>query len=198
MAVEDALGMAGRAGRVAHRAGLVLVHVDELRGLRRGQERLVVERAFGARTGRVVDHDRVADGAHAPRHLLPGRPKALVHDHDLILRVLHDVGQVLGEEADVQRVQDGAQARHADVGLHVLLVVPAERGHARVGADAEAAQGGDEPARSRQHLGERRHPETVGRLRRHGLARVHALGVAHDHGDVEGTLLHQALHGEPP
>src|SRR3712207_8325135 len=65
--VDDALGVAGGAARVAHVGGRVLVRDAELDRLGVGEERLVVEdpRVVGdlAATAVVHDHD-VPDGLH--------------------------------------------------------------------------------------------------------------------------------------
>ena len=51
--------------------------------------------------------------------------------------VRRDVGDVVGVQAEVQGVRDHAADRHADVGLEVLVVVPAERPDAVAVAEPE-------------------------------------------------------------
>ena len=54
--------------------------------------------------------------------------------------MVDDVGELVGVEAEVERVEDAADERNAEVGLEVLAVVPAEGGDAVAGADAEVGQ----------------------------------------------------------
>ena len=85
-----------------------------------------------------------------------------VDDDDLVLGVVDDVGELLGEQPDVEGVQDRAHGRHGQVRLEVALVVPAERPHPVARTHPEP------PERRRQllgpagHLGERRRPVAVG------------------------------------
>src|SRR3712207_9401931 len=63
---------------------------------------------------------------------------------------LHDalpiyVGQLLGEQPDVQRVQHPAGARGGEVELEVALAVPAERPDPAVLADAQGVEHTAEP-----------------------------------------------------
>ena len=82
------------------------------------------------------------------RRSSPGTDKRLpqelderaVADDDPVLGVVGDVGDLLGEQADVERVQDGAHGRHREVGLEVLLVVPHERPDAVAFGDAAFRQ----------------------------------------------------------
>ena len=65
-----------------------------------------------------------------------------------VLGVVRDVGELLGEQPDVERVQHGAHRRHREVGLEVLGVVPLERADPLVPGDAQPAQGVGEPGRA--------------------------------------------------
>ena len=67
-----------------------------------------------------------------------GAVVAVDEDH-AVLRVVDDVDDLLGEQADVQRVQDGAVGRHREVQLEVALVVPGERGNPLALLHAQAA-----------------------------------------------------------
>ena len=66
--------------------------------------------------------------------------EGVVDDHDAVLSVVGDVGQLFREQTDVQGVQDGAHARDGEVGLHVLLVVPGEGADAVARFDAQILQ----------------------------------------------------------
>jgi hypothetical protein len=62
--------------------------------------------------------------------LLDQRQQRAIDDQRAVARVLGDVADVARVEAQVQRVQDEPAAGNPEVGLEVLVVVPAERRHA--------------------------------------------------------------------
>ena len=68
--------------------------------------------------------------------------------------MVDDVGELVGVEAEVERVEDAAHERDAEVGLEVRAVVPAERGDAVAGLDAEVEQGPGEAAGAVGEVGE--------------------------------------------
>ena len=82
-----------------------------------------------------------------------------VDDDDLVLGVVHDVGELLGEEPDVERVQHRPHGRDGQVRLEVLLVVPGEGAHPVVGPTPEAAPGRRPAARPRPPPGRRSPPD---------------------------------------
>ena len=146
--VDDALGVARRAGRVTHARGVGLVErgpAAERRG--RGQQRLVLgERRGHPRLGRVAhDHDRphARDPVADP---LEDRPEARVGEDDRVGGVVDDEGQVLRRQAQVERVEHGARAGRRPVELEVAVAVPGERRHtvallhAELGEHAREAQ----------------------------------------------------------
>ena len=107
-------------------------------------------------------------------------------------RVVDDVGELLGEQADVERVQHRAHRRHREVGLEVLLAVPAERADAIAVLDAERGERVGEPGRVRADLGEGRAARArLGPGDAFALG-VHALAVAQDRRDREREILHRA------
>ena len=63
-----------------------------------------------------------------------------------------DVGQLVGVEPEVEGVEHRAEQRDGEVGLEMAVVVPAERGDAVAGADAERLERGGEPAGATQDL----------------------------------------------
>ena len=67
---------------------------------------------------------------HAVAKLLEQRQQALVDDQDAILGVVDDVGELVGVQAQVQRVQHRADRRDRQVRLEVLMPRPGERRHA--------------------------------------------------------------------
>ncbi len=86
----------------------------------------------------AVAHDHVVpDALEAPGELGQRRREGVVDEDHPVLGVVDDVGDLVGEQADVDRVQDGAEARHAEVELEVALAVPAEGRHPVALLDAE-------------------------------------------------------------
>jgi hypothetical protein len=65
------------------------------------------------------------------------RDQRRVDDDHLVFGVPDDEHELLGEQPDVQRVQDGAHARHREVRDQVLRVVPHERADPLVAGDPE-------------------------------------------------------------
>ena len=62
-----------------------------------------------------------------PLNCVEQRQQALVDDDRLVAAVLRDVADVLVVQPEVERVQHEAAAGDAEVRLHVLVVVPAQR-----------------------------------------------------------------------
>ena len=108
--------------------------------------------------------------------------------------MVDDVGEVVREEADIEGVHDGAHRGHRDVGLEVLLGVPAEGRHAVVILDSEPAQPADQPPRAIDDLGVSRACCAIVGLGDDCLVRVQPLRVTDQHRDVQWVLLHQPLH----
>jgi hypothetical protein len=79
----------------------------------------------------------VLDGAELVEHRREQPGQRTVDEQDAILGMVDDPGQLLGDEPQVQRVQDRSHARDGEVGLEMLLVVPAERRHPVALGDAE-------------------------------------------------------------
>ena len=68
-----------------------------------------------------------------------GEQRAVDEDH-LVVGVVDDVGELLGEQPDVERVQDTPGARRGEVQLEVAGGVPRERRHPAVIGDAERVE----------------------------------------------------------
>ena len=139
---------------------------------------------------------------HRARRCRQQRPqqaeqRAVDEDH-LVLGVVDDVGDLLGEQADVERVQHPAGAGRREVQLEVAGGVPGEGGHPAVGRDAEvvehAAQAAG-PRRPTRRRCARSTPSAVAVTI--SLSREQALGPVEEVGQRERTVLHQALHGSP-
>ena len=94
---------------------------------RRAAPRSAARRGRARVASPLADHDHVlAPSSARSRTLASCGTSESVDDHDAVLGVVGDVDELLGEEPDVERVQHGAHRRHREVGLEVLLRVPAE------------------------------------------------------------------------
>ena len=120
VAVDHALRVARRAGGVAHGGGVALVEIGPRERVVRGVEQLVVQVHLlaagpqrvevGARGVRTGDQ-HVLDGLEGGQLLGEQVDQGVVDDDDLVLGVVRDVGELLGEQPDVQGVQHGAHRR---------------------------------------------------------------------------------------
>ena len=137
--VDDALGASGGARGVAEPGRLPLLEVREGEGVHlRLDHLLVVEREVGSGVPVGPDHHRAQ--VHVLVESLVDGEEHVVHQQEPILGVVHDVGEVLAREAGVERVQDAPGQRDGEVGLQVAGVVPAQRGDAVTGLQAQAHQ----------------------------------------------------------
>src|SRR5262249_26023986 len=159
--------------------------------LLRGQQLVIAQHrdscclVKGTERGRVagaVDDERLDRGQLAGD---PGqqRDQGVVHDDDPVPGVVDDLGHLGAGQPDVERVQYRTHAGHPEVGLEVLLVVPAERPDRVVRPDPEPGQ---------RPLGVAG-PAGAGPGPRHALAAwVHPGTVLHDRADRELVVLHRA------
>ncbi len=85
------------------------------------------------------DDDDVLDGLALVANPGEQRRDRTVDDDDLVLGVVDHVGQLLGEQPDVEGVQHSPHGGNRQVRLEVLLVVPGEGADPVVVADTEAA-----------------------------------------------------------
>ena len=75
----------------------------------------------------VADHYVVGHCLEAGRDRFEHRHQRSVDQHHPVLCVIDDVGQLIGEQAQVHGVQDRAHRRRGQVRLEMLLAVPAKR-----------------------------------------------------------------------
>ena len=144
--------------------------------------------------GRVHQHV-VLDAVDVAGHPLEeGQHRGVDEDH-AVLGVVHDVGELSGEEPHVEGVADGAGPGDAEVHLQVLVVVPGERPHAVAGGDAEGGEGGGEPpaATAEVGVGVVVHP-AVGLPGADPLVRKHPGRVLDDAVERQRVVHHQAVH----
>ena len=88
---------------------------------------------------RVLDDEDVLD-RRLVLELVEQRQQHLVDDDDLVAGVRRDVREVGRMQPEVERVEDEAAARDAEVALHVLVVVPGERRDAVAALEPEVLQ----------------------------------------------------------
>ncbi len=107
----------------------------------------------GRRWGGVISHNNVvAHTGEGGCKLLENRHDRVVDEDDAVLGVVDDVGELLGEQADVERVQHRTDARHRHVQLEVALVVPRERANAIALSHAQPLQHAREAIDALAHL----------------------------------------------
>ena len=138
------------------------------------------------------------DGLELGEELGEQRHQRVVDDNDLVLGVVRDVDDLLGEQPHVEGVQDRAHRRRREVGLDVLLVVPHERGHDVALADTEVGQRVREAGGVAADLGVRRGPRAIGCGSDELAASVDRAAVLEDPPYVEGDVHHRRLHGGLP
>ena len=200
MAVDDALRIASGARGVAHGRGLAFVeHWPGVAGLRGGQHLLV---GGGLPEGTGVPgtgHHDVLDGGELV--LDPGqqRHQRGVDDDHLVLGVIDHVGELLGEQAEVQGVQDRPHSGDGQVRLQVGLVVPQEGAHPIAVAHPDGLERLGQSLGSLGHLGERGLGELAGRAGDgdHLAVAVDLLAVAENATHQQRRILHRTQHDRP-
>ena len=91
--------------------------------------------------GAVGHRHDVAHALHLRQQLLDGREQVEVDEEELIVGVVDDVDDLLGEEPRVVRVADRAHAGDAVVELEVTVAIPGQRTDPVADLDAEVEQG---------------------------------------------------------
>jgi hypothetical protein len=94
----------------------------------------------------------------------------------------------------VERVQDPAAARHAQIELHVPLGVPAERPHPPLVGHRECVEHRGEPPRTGDHVGPGGGHLTGRRGGDDAFVSEELLHPPHQDRYVQGCLLHQTAH----
>ncbi len=201
--VEGALGRSGRARGVAQAAGRGLVeHRPVVLGrLTRDQAFIASDLEAGSwQMGIVGQHEDALELRQLRRQALDQRQEHRVGEQIAVLGVVDDVGDLVREQARVDRVADGADARDAVVELEVPVIVPGERRDPVALADPElrlqrvgqlpdpaAERGIGDPVRG-----------LVGAAGDHLRLAVIVGRVVEDRRDPERLVHHQAAHGLPP
>ena len=193
--IQDALGLARGAGGVAHCCSRTFVGIrNPAQRFSIVEQRLVFE--IPRRHGLCgADHNRAIDPG-SRGHLLPERQQLLVDKHDAIVRIVDDEGELVGVEAEVERVQHGACQRDTEVRLEMLEMVPAECGHPVARTDVETQKGAGQTSRPSAEVGVRVAMQRPVRAACHHVAaRKYLLRVAEDRRQRERKVHHQTVHG---
>ena len=72
---------------------------------------------------------------------LEERHEVRVDEHDPVVGVVHDEGQLVVGEAHVEGVEHPPRAGDGEVGLEMVVAVPGQGGHPLPGADPQPVEG---------------------------------------------------------
>ena len=198
MRTERALWITGRAACVAHPHRHVLVGRAPREVLVAARDQVLVKERVGqppCRLARGVEQHVVLNTRRLRRQLLVKRQQRAVDEDDLVLGVVDDIAQLVGKEADVERVADRTGARHGIVELQVLVVVPGKGAHAVARLDAELHQRLGQPLDAFVHLAIGHAVQAAVRLhRRHALVGIEVVGVLDELVQRQLPVHHEALH----
>ena len=81
------------------------------------------------------------------------RQQHVIDDQEAVAGVVRDIGDIVGMQAQVQRVQHAAGAGHREVRLEVRVVVPHQRRHALAALQAQLLQCAAERERAAVEIG---------------------------------------------
>jgi hypothetical protein len=127
--------------------------------------------------------------------LLEEWEEAAVDDHGAVVRVAGDIREIGRVQPQVQGVQNEPAARDPEVGLEVLVVVPAQRRDAVSAVEAELLQGDGELPGSPRHVPVRVAVEAlVGKPGDDLLVPEERLRSIQDRRERELVVHHQAVH----
>lgn len=108
--------------------------------------------------------------------------------------MVDDVGELVREQAHVDRVQDGPHAGHGEIRLEVLRRVPRKGGHAVAGPDAELLEPAAEPVGAVDQVGVGDHAALTAAHADDLAVRVDAAHALQDQLQRQRVVvLHQAL-----
>ena len=196
MGVDDSLRLARRPARVTHCRGGAFVEIRPREpGRFGGDELLITQHVSQCRGIARARDDDVPHGLQLILHLGEHRDQRIVDDHDLVLGMVDDEGELIGEQPQVERVQHRAHTGHRHVSFQMLLVVPLQSADAVAVAHAEPLQRrgqalgavGDRPEACAARLGARPGDD---------LAVAEELApVPEDMLDRQREIHHGALHG---
>ena len=153
---------------------------------------------FGNVTLAIVHQDEVFHGCEGLQQRLQQSEQRPVDEDHFIFGMVHDVGDLLWKQPDVQGMQHASAAGGSEVQLEMPRSVPRKGGHATAGRNAERI---DDTAETSGALGPPCVRETFesGRCRGgNGLVAVILLRAIEQMNDRQRRLLHEPLHGKSP
>ena len=144
MAVEHALWVARRAGRVTESARRTLVELwpVERRWVWADEGLVARDAAAGGRRQRRLGRqcDRAFDTRQLALERTDQRQQRRVDEQQSIRGVIDDELYLLREQSRIDRVQHGTHARHREIELEMPVIVPGERANPVARANASALQ----------------------------------------------------------
>ena len=146
---------------------------------------------------RCADDDRRRDVAPCGRICSQNGSRHSSTMDDAVLGVVDDVGELVGVQAQVEGVEDAARERDAEVGLEVRSVVPAQRGDAVAGLNAEVDEhlGQAAGAAGEVGVGVAADQAAVGKARDDFAGAEELFGAAENRRQRQREVHHQAVHG---
>ena len=120
--------------------------------------------------------------------------RAVDEDH-LVIGVVHDVGQLLGEQTDVQGVEHSPGARRREVELEVTSRVPGEGRHPTLLGDPEVVEHSAEAAGALRPGGVGRPLAPSGHGGHDLTVPVVLLSAIEEVADRQRNILHDSQHG---
>lgn len=142
----------------------------------------------------LADRDHGVHGVKPGQHRTEQFDQRGVDQHHLVFGFVGDVDDLIGEQADVEGVQNGAHRGHREVRGQVLGVVPHERRHPLVTGHPEATQPIGQLGGLAAHFPIARRAVAIPGGGGHRAVPVDTAAVAHDRGDRQRIVLHRAVH----
>ena len=203
MRIQHALGIAGRPRRVAHRRGGIFIeHLPFEIAVDLCDPVLVGERVLqrGLRHMRFVgEHDVALDARKLVGDLFQDRNEGEVRHHDAVFRMVDDPGDLVREQARVDRMADGADAHDAVPGFEVSPGVPCDGGDAVAELDALAVELLRDFQRTRANFGVIGPVNrTLDRSRDHLALAMDLCCMIDNPMTQHGPILHQTAHSNAP
>ena len=150
MRIDDAFRIARRAGRVADRRGAALVERRpfEAGGVDAFEQRLVAmnvgdDGLYARDVGHAVwrrHHNHMLDGRESIRDPFEKGQGERIDEQHAVFRMIDDIDDLIGKQARIDRVQDGADTGRGIEHLEMPDGVPRQRADTVALDDAEALQ----------------------------------------------------------
>ena len=199
VAVDDALGVPRRPGRVADARGRVLVEARPVvAAVLRREQVLVAERSRHLALGHVRavrHHDQVAHRVELVPDRLHERQEGEVHEERAVLGVVEHVDELRRVQPRIHGVDDGTQAGDAVVELEVPVGVPRDRRDRVAFPQRQGLERLRELLRPAARVGPRVAADRAFDAARDDLDRAEDRGrVLEQRGDQERPVHHQPAH----